>query len=55
MQPLEITLEKSKETKGTFVYAMKNEVGVLLGSVYLPKLVLPNPAPDKLKMVISAS
>ena len=41
MQPLNIKLTLSKSTKGTHVYEMKNEAGQSLGSIYLPKLVLP--------------
>lgn len=53
MQPLKIKLTFAKSTKGTHVYTMRNEQDVEMGSVYLPKLVMPSEPPAALEMVIS--
>ena len=50
---LKIKLKLAKSTKGTHVYDMLNEAGISMGSVYLPKLVMPATAPAELDMVIT--
>lgn len=48
---IEITLKLSKSTKGTHVYEMAQD-GRGMGSVYLPKLLLPAEPPAELSMTI---
>jgi hypothetical protein len=45
-------LTLTKSTKGTHVYTMVKD-GVEMGSVYMPKLVLPADPPAKLDMIVS--
>lgn len=52
MQTLNIKLKFAKSTKGTHVYEMRNESGVSMGSVYLPKLVVGETAPVALDMTV---
>ena len=54
MQPLKIKLKLAKETKGTFVYEMQTSAGQAMGSVYLPRLVMPATPPAELSMTIEA-
>ena len=52
MQPLMIKLKFAKETKGTFVYEMQTAAGQAMGSVYLPRLVMPATPPKDLEMEV---
>lgn len=49
---LKVKLVFNKATKGTFVYDMQTEQGQSMGSLYLPKLVMPADPPKLLEMEV---
>lgn len=53
MEPIELELEYVKSTKNTHVYGDDKE-GAPLPSVYIKKGALPEKAPERLKVTISA-
>ena len=53
MKELTLELALVKSTKGTHVYGDDKE-GAAIPSVYIKKAALPSPAPEKLRVVITA-
>lgn len=49
---LKVKLVFNKATKGTFVYDMQTEQGQSMGSLYIPKLVMPADPPKLLEMEV---